>query len=164
MAPLVDALERLCQDELDLAGELRAVGEWHAVDHDVFHLSRTLAQQCEEHVKKLVPIAQRHGAQVGEPGEPGFLAGLATEARRRASAAGGRSPQGGALLLEDLRRLYVHVQAVLIEQTIVKQGASALRDKELLDTIEPLMAETEVQGKWLKTRIKAAAPQVLAAS
>jgi len=164
MSQLVPALEELCRDELDLAGELRAVGEWHAVDHDVFHLSRTLAKQCDEHVEKLSPIARRYGAEVDEPGEPGFLAGIATEARRRASAAGGRSPEGGALLLDDLRRLYVHVQAVLIEQTIVKQGASALRDEELLGAIEEAMAETEVQGKWLKTRIKAAAPQVLAAS
>jgi hypothetical protein len=38
----------------------------------------------------------------------------------------------------------------------------ARQDKELLETVSSSLAETEVQVKWLKTRVKTAAPQVLA--
>jgi hypothetical protein len=44
---------------------------------------------------------------------------------------------------------------------IVRQGALATRDAELLEAVTAWSAETELQSKWLKTRIKAAAPQIL---
>jgi len=44
----------------------------------------------------------------------------------------------------------------------VRQGALATRDAELLEAVTAWTAETEIQSKWLETRIKTAAPQILA--
>ena len=137
-AKLETEVRRLRDAELTLAAELRAVGEGHPGDHDVFHLSQTLAKQCDAHAKRV-------GELVG-PGQPPAVAPSSRE------------------LLDDLRRLYATAGEVQIAATIVKQGAMAAREKELLDAVEQSLPETEVQVKWLKTRIKTAAPQALAAS
>ena len=50
-------------------------------------------------------------------------------------------------LLRDLQDLYV-----------MAQGA---RDRELLEVVEACEGQTATQIKWLKTRMKQAAPQVL---
>ena len=73
----------------------------------------------------------------------------------------GRQPAAGLLLLRDLRRLYVMAQECEIDWVMVEQGAKAARDRELLGTVTSCMEETTVQVKWLKTRIKEAAPQTL---
>ena len=41
------------------------------------------------------------------------------------------------------------------------QAAQAARDAELLETVTRCHTETELQVKWLTTRIKVAAPQAL---
>jgi hypothetical protein len=45
--------------------------------------------------------------------------------------------------------------------TVVKQAALALRDEELLDVVGRCESQTKLQGDWLNTRIKQAAPQAL---
>ena len=45
---LDQAIENVRRAERDLAGELRKVGERHAVEHDLYHLGQTLARQHEE--------------------------------------------------------------------------------------------------------------------
>jgi hypothetical protein len=65
------------------------------------------------------------------------------------------------LLLRDLRELYLGAQGTLIAWVIVRQGAMAARDKELLDVAKKCQPETDLQVKWLLTRIKTTAPQVL---
>ena len=44
---------------------------------------------------------------------------------------------------------------------IAGQGAKASRGRELLEVVRECHTETEIQAKWLLTRIKVAAPQVL---
>jgi hypothetical protein len=44
---------------------------------------------------------------------------------------------------------------------MVGQGAKAARDRDLLETVTDCMEQTAVQARWLKTRIKEAAPQAL---
>jgi hypothetical protein len=155
------ALKELHAAELALADEFRKAGQRHAADHDVFHLCHTLAEQCDEHAAKLVPHGARYSQRLDEPREPSALDSVLGAVRRTASEAAGRVPASGKLLLDDLRRLYLMAQEALIDWTIVMQGAKAARDAELLETVGTCMAETEVQGKWLKTRLKTAAPQVL---
>jgi hypothetical protein len=48
-----------------------------------------------------------------------------------------------------------------IDWEMVGQGAKAARDQDLLETVTECMEQTAVQVKWLKTRIKEAAPQAL---
>jgi hypothetical protein len=155
------AIRELYAAELELADEFRKVGQRHRVDHDVFHLCDRLAEQCDSHASQLVPHAARYGQALEEPDEPGGWDSILGAVRRTASTMAGRMPETGLLLLDDLRRLYLMAQESLIDWTMVMQGAKAARDTELLATVTACMAETEVQGKWLKTRIKTAAPQVL---
>lgn len=153
-------LARLHELEADLAEELRALGERHAADHDVFHQCHTFALQCERHAAALQPVAARYHAEVGEEG-PGFWSGLLESARRAASASIGRVPESSLLLLRDLRTLFLRAEETSITWVMAGQAAQAARDQELLDVVRACHQETEIQVKWFVTRIKVASPQAL---
>ena len=153
-------LARLHELETELADELRALGERHAADHDVFHQCHTFAKQCERHAAALEPLVTRYGEQVDEDG-PGFWSGLLERARRTASASIGRVPESGLLLLRDLRTLFLLTEECSITWVMAGQAAQAARDPELLDVVRACHQETEIQVKWLVTRIKVASPQAL---
>jgi hypothetical protein len=73
----------------------------------------------------------------------------------------GRRPESGLLLLRDLRELYLMAEEANIHWLALGQVAQAVRDHDLLDEVSDLHKQTLTQIKWLKTRIKEAAPQVL---
>ena len=135
------AIEDVRDAEADLAQELLAVGERHAVEHDLYHLSHTLARRCEQHLEQLRPFAER--------------------VRRGLSTMTGRSPKGGPLLLHDLRELEIEAHACVTDWVITRQGAMAARDKDLVDLCALGMDEMRRVEKWLTTRIKESAPQIL---
>jgi hypothetical protein len=81
--------------------------------------------------------------------------------RRKGSELTGRQPPAGVLLLRDLRRLYLMARECEIDWEMVGQAAKAARDRELIATVAECMEQTAVQAKWLKTRLKEAAPQTL---
>ncbi|HEY7792552.1 MAG TPA: hypothetical protein VIA10_00945 [Gaiellaceae bacterium] len=153
-------LARLHELETDFAEELRALGERHAADHDVFHQCHTFALQCERHAAALQPVAARYGEDVGDEG-PGFWSGLLESARRTASASLGRVPESSLLLLRDLRTLFLQAEECSITWVMAGQAAQAARDQELLDVVRTCHQETEIQVKWFVTRIKVASPQAL---
>jgi hypothetical protein len=153
------AIERVQAAELDLARELRAMGERHAVEHDVFHLTRNLAKKCEEHVEKLRPFAECYDAPREHEGDAD-TSGILETVRRKASALIGRQPTG-LLLLDDLRGLFLSTQDVVIRWVMLKQAALAKRDKELLRVCSECETDTIAQVRWLQTRIKESAPQAL---
>ena len=159
---LGSALKRLHEAELDLAGDFRKIGERHAADHDVYHQSRTFAKQCERHAELLGPIADRYGSSVSEDDGPGLWDSVMEAVRRRSSEPLGRRPVSGVVLLRDLRELYLAAHETLIAWVIVRQGAMAVRDKELLELTKELQPETDLQMKWALTHIKVSSPQVLA--
>jgi ferritin-like metal-binding protein YciE len=146
---LGQAVRELAGAELDLAAQYRTLGERHAAEHDVFHMTATLARQCEAHAEALGSVEQ------GEREEG------AARTRRTASELLGRSPDAAPLLLDDLRALYLSTSDVHIRWLIVGQGAKAARDKELMAVFETACEETTGQMRWLTTKIKTAAPQVL---
>jgi hypothetical protein len=45
--------------------------------------------------------------------------------------------------------------------TLAGQAAQGARDRELLEVVQDSEGETEIQLKWLRTRLKQAAPQAL---
>lgn len=155
------ALARLHEAELDLADDFRRIGERHAADHDVHHVAHSLAEQCEQHAAKLEPVAGRYGSQVDGDHGPEPWRGLLESVRHKSSELLGRRPESGLLLLADLRRLYLAVVECGVLWVIAGQGAQAARDKELLELVRECHTDTEVQAKWLLTRIKVATPQVL---
>jgi len=156
------ALADLHAAELELADEYRRVADRHRVEHDVFHLARTLASQCESHARELAPHAADYGEEVDAPSGPGLRDTVLGPVRRKAAELAGRDPAGGLLLLDDLRRLYLVAEEALIDATMASQGARAAHDKELASALGGILADLETQTRWLKTRVKTAAPQALA--
>jgi hypothetical protein len=133
----------------ELAAAFREVGRAHAEEVDVFHMCRTLAAQCDRHAERLRPCAERYGEDA--PDEP--------ERLHSELFAGARD---GALgLLRDLHDLYLMACECDMAWTIVGQAAHGARDRELAAVVSDCEGETAVQLKWLRTRIKEAAPQAL---
>lgn len=142
-------LGMLHRAEQVLAESLRTLGEGHADEPDVYEATLLLAQQSEEHVRRLRPAVDRYGEQPDD--EPDRLHAVALP-----------EPRSGPLgLLRDLQD--VHLMATLVDSTstLVKQAALALRDEELLSIISACEGETAVQVDWLAMRMKQAAPQAL---
>ena len=139
----------LHQSEQDLADAFRKVGEGYVAEADVYHTCNTLAKQCEEHAVKLGPFVDRYGEKRDEEPERLYheLFDEIDEIR------------GGSLGL--LRDLYVMANFCDINWTMIGQAAQGTADKELLGVVSACEGETSTQIKWLKTRMKQAAPQTL---
>lgn len=140
----------LCRAEKDLADGLRQVADGHSDEPDVYHLCKTLAIQCENHTESLGPFAGRYGEEV--PDEPDRL---------RQDFFGDGTRGGGIGLLRDLQDLYMMAHECEISWTMIGQAARGANDRELLETVNACEAETGRQIKWLDTRMRQAAPQVL---
>ncbi len=146
---LANYLGILHQSELDLADGFRKVGDGHAAEADVYHVCHTLAKQCEAHAEALKPFADRYGEQ--KSGEPDRLYHQFFDEVR----------SGSFGLLRDLQDLYMMANFCDISWTMVGQAAQGARDTELLEVVDSCEGQTSTQIKWLKTRMKQAAPQTL---
>ena len=160
---LAAAVKDLHEAELSLASEYRRIGERHAADHDVFHICHTLAQQCDAHAHALTSFASTRGVRLDESpaGDDSPWRSFLSTLRRSVSTVTGRSDKTGPLLLSDLRHLFTAASDCEIAWTIVGQGAKASRDDELEQLFTECCEETAGQLRWIKTKIKLAAPQVL---
>jgi hypothetical protein len=126
----------------------------------VYHLTRTLAKVMQGHLQALAPFADRYGADIPDTElreHAGPLHGL----REKAGVLVGSRPESGLLLLRDLRTLYAAAADASIEWTILGQGAQAARDEELLATVSQCHAEELRVLRWVTTKVKETAPQVL---
>jgi hypothetical protein len=157
------ALKQLYDAESELADELQKVGERHAVEHDVYYNGHKLAQQCRDHMDEIRLHADRYDEQLAPSDDPDTLDSLLGFFRRKNSELLGRREETGLLLLRDLRQLYLLAQEVAIDWVVVGQCAQAARDRDLLALTTQLHEETVTQIKWIKTKLKEAAPQVLVA-
>jgi hypothetical protein len=135
--------------EANLARAFREIGDGHAGEVDVFHLCQTLAARCERHAERLAPFVARYGEDA--PDEPDRL--------RSELFSGPRAGAPG--LLRDLQDLYLMATECDITWTLIGQAAQGLRDDDLLGVVRDCEQETAIQLKWLKTRMKEAAPQAL---
>jgi hypothetical protein len=135
--------------ETQLAAAFRQVAEDHRDEVDVLHTCERLAQECDRHADRLQPSAQRYGEEADD--EPDRL--------RSELFAGTRTGPLG--LLRDLHDLYLMATECDIAWTVIAQAAQGARDDELLATVRACEGETAIQLKWLKTRMKQAAPQTL---
>jgi Cft2 family RNA processing exonuclease len=156
------AIEDLHDAEAELAKRLRVTGERHATESDIYHLGHTLARQCAEHLRKLAPFAERYGAKPA-PDDVDASPGLLVTVRRKTAGVVGRSESAGLLLMADLRELYLAAQHAELAWVVLLQAAKARRDAELIEVVTSCHEQAETCGKWLRTRIKEAAPQVYAA-
>ena len=136
----------------DLADAFREVGSAHAAEADVFHICRRLAKQCDEHGARLRPFAERYGEDA--PEEPDRLHGELFTGTR----------EGPIGLLRDLHDLYLMCALADMAWTLIGQAAQGVRDEALLEVVERCERETATQMRWLRTRMKQAAPQALVVS
>jgi hypothetical protein len=146
---LANYLGYLHTAELNLAEGFRKVADGHAEEADVYHTCNTLAKQCETHAEQLKPFVDRYGEEA--PEEPNRLYhDLFDETR-----------SGGLGLLRDLHDLYLMASTCDISWTMIGQAAQGARDRELLEVVNACDGQTATQIKWLRTRMKQAAPQAL---
>jgi hypothetical protein len=130
------ALVRHAESTLDSA--YRQVGAAHADEADVAHLCPRLAAQCAEHADRL---GRRDGV---------------------ASPLAFNGPHEGPLgLVVDLHELYLLATHAELGWTAILQAAQAARDGELRDLAQRCQSQLASQLKWLRTRVKEAAPQAL---
>ena len=109
-----------------------------------------LAAQCDAHAERLAPFADRYGEE------------RRRRARAAALASSSRAPRRAALgLLRDLQDLYLMATECDIAWTVVGQAAQGVRDGELLDVVQALRGGDRDPAKWLRSRMKEAAPQAL---
>ena len=155
------AIEDVQRVEAELAGELRKVGERHAADADVYHVSHLLAARCTTQLERLAPHAERYGVTGSE--ETGKSPAVVERLRRMSSELLGAHELSGAALLDDLRELYVRAHRVELAWLILGQAAHAARDTDLLADAKAGSEEAERRWKWLRTKVKEASPQVLVA-
>jgi hypothetical protein len=135
--------------QLTLADAFLDVSEGHAEEADVHHLCRKLARQRQRHAERLGPFVERYGEDAPEEPER-----LYTEIFRGAR-------QGGLGLLRDLQDLYLMAAECDVAWTLIGQAVQALRDLDLLEAVQACEGETATQMRWLRTRMKQAAPQAL---
>ncbi len=146
---LAHCLGYLWQTEVNLADGYRKVGEVHAQEADVYYITHTLAKQCESHAEKLKPFAEGYGEE--KPEEPEQLYQKFFDETR----------SGSLGLLRDMQDLYLMASACDISWTMIGQAAQGVRDRKLLEVVNSCENETANQMKWIRTRIKEAAPQTL---
>lgn len=164
-------IEQVAKAERELAQALFAVGERHRTDHDVFHMTRTLAKKESAHLDALARHAGRYGTSVGDrdaslPGRGNGSgrsgpAELLQSARDKGAKLLGRRPEPGLLLLGDLRELHLLAAGVSLDWVALAQGAQAAKDLDLLATVTECHDETLRTLKWTTYRLKEAAPQAL---
>lgn len=135
--------------EENLARAFRDVASAHGDEPDVMHDCQRMARQCDIHVAALRPFVERYGEDA--PAEPDRLH---TELFR-----GTRS--GGLGLLRDLHDLYLMASESDISWTMIGQAAQGARDTDLLAAVNDCEHDTAIQLAWIRTRMKAAAPQAL---
>jgi hypothetical protein len=73
----------------------------------------------------------------------------------------GEGPEVEPDLLADLHDLYRRAAHCDMAWTLAGQAAQGTRDRELLEVVQGCEGETAMQLKWLRTRLKQAAPQAL---
>jgi hypothetical protein len=149
---LAHYLGLLHKAQVDLAAAFREVAEAHREEVDVFHTCSRLARQCDAHAERLEPFAERYGEDA--PDEPDRLYSELF-----------RGPRSGGLgLLRDLHDLYLMACECDMAWTLLGQAAQGARDRDMLETVRGCEHETAMQLKYLRTRMKQAAPQALVVS
>jgi hypothetical protein len=135
--------------EISLADAFREVGSARADEPDVSSQCGRLSAQCDVHAERLQPFVQRYGEDADD--EPERLHSEIFKGVR----------SGGLALLRDLHDLYLMAAECDISWTLVGQAAQGARDDDLMNVVSRCEGETAIQMKWLRTRLKAAAPQAL---
>ena len=133
----------------DLADAYRQVADGHSEEPDVLASTRAFAADCDEKIAGMAPFIAKYGEEGDD--EPDHMEAELFQGTR----------EGGLGLLRDLHDVYLMANYVDITWTMIGQAAKGLRDADLIAAIDELEHHTAAQVRWLKTRMKQAAPQAL---
>lgn len=153
------ALKELHRSENELAQRLLHAGERHESDQDVYHLSRTLADWSQEHVRAIAVHAGRYGERLDA--EPRGDSHLLERLREKTSEALGRHPDAGLALLADIREIYLAAAGVSVDWELVAQGAQGVKDIQLIELAQRCHEENLRQMRWANAKLKESATQIL---
>lgn len=147
---LAHYLGRLHRSSDVLGRAFEEVAAGHGAEIDVEHICRILAGQCRDHTARLAPFVDRYGEEADEEPE-----------RLHTDLFGGGARTGALGLMLDLHDLYLMAADCSMSWTMVGQAAQGARDDALLGVVGACESETLTQMRWLRTRLKQAAPQTL---
>jgi hypothetical protein len=154
-------IEQLVDSEQELADELMEVGERHAADQDVFHLTKTLAEIEQGHIDALAPHALRYEVELKRSTDDAGASGLERTVVDGGTRLSGRRPEPALLLLRDLRGLHLLAAGASLDWIALGQAAQAAGDSRLLGVVTTGHSQTLRTLKWTTYRLKEAAPQTL---
>jgi hypothetical protein len=146
--------------EAELAGALRKVGERHSTESDVYYVARTLAARCAQQLERIAAHANRYGVNEGR--DPDGKLQLERVGRLSAELVSSEEATG-VLLVHDLEELYLFAHRAELAWVVLLQAARAARDSELVAASQAGREEAERRWKWVRTAVKQASPQILAA-
>jgi hypothetical protein len=145
-------IDMVHRSEQDLAKAFRKIAKEHRAEADIEQTCDLLAGWSDELVKKIAPFAAKYGKEKDK--EPDKLMSDLFQGPRK----------GGLALLRDLQDLWLMANEGEVCAIILRQAASALRDKELIEVCNAIEEKSKRQVSWLLTRMKSAAPQALVAA
>lgn len=154
-------LKAVADSETELADEMAKARERHESDNEVHHMLGLLRQWSVGHLEQLHPFGARYAGQ-DLPLEDEDDSPIGTTIRRIGGQVLSPTPASGALLLRDLRHLYLLAQQVAADYLIASTAAYAWADRELMLTLTTCNDETQRVIGWLITQLKTKSPQVLA--
>ena len=149
---LAHYLGLLHRSQTELGEAFHEVADGHHDEPDIFHICKKLAAQCEDHARQLESFAKRYSEEA--PEEPERLHSELFQGIR----------SGGLGLLRDLQDLYLMAAECDVSWTMIGQAAQGVRDHDLFAVVQRCEGETATQLKWIRTRMKEAAPQALVAA
>jgi len=153
------AIEELHRSENELYTVLLSMSDRHRVDHEVFHVTRDMADWSKQHVAELADAGREFGLELDT--EAKHVHGLMEKVRQKASELTGRESSPGLLLLADLRHLYREASGTSLDWELLAQGAQVAKNKELLDFAERCHPQTLRVSRWANAKLKESSPQVL---
>lgn len=106
-------------------------------------------------------VAEAHEDEADVKRQCERLASQCNEHAQRLEPFVGGGPEVEPDLLADLHDLYKRAAHCDMAWTLAGQAAQGTRDRELLEVVQACEGETATQLKWLRTRLKQAAPQAL---
>jgi len=144
-------LELTTRSEEILADAFRNLAAAHPDEPDIRVMGMEMARECSGEVEELKRLAARYPADLGDRLDV-FVSPQLDQNR-----------EPGLSLLRDLQQLHLMTDELDLELAAAGQAGQALQDQDFIATIKAAEQVTQRQQKWLKSRIKQAAPQILVA-
>jgi hypothetical protein len=145
-------IELVHKSEKDLSEAFITVGKHHSAEPDILNTCKLLASWSEELITLIAPFIKKYGEEKNK--EPDRLMSALFKGPRK----------GGLSLLRDLHDLWLMTNEAELCSILLRQAASGLRDKELIEVCDFIETQSKRQTAWLLTRMKSTTPQTLIAA